>query len=305
MIIGVFFGATGIGKSEFVIKLAEEYNAEIISADSRQIYKNMPIGTGVVTSQECRNIRHHLVEFLDPNDAYSSGQFVRDVKSIVAKDPTKKFLVVGGTGFYIKSLCLGYPDIPESTLEVKQHVKQKLTQQGLAELHNGLKDFDKVSFERIKPMDTQRVLRAWEVYLSNGKSWSSFNQDVSPPLGSIPLYWLDRPRSALYQRINKRVDRMLQKGWLHEIQTLLDSGYTLDSPALKSLGYREFGKWMLTEGKGSMPDTLINHVKQKTRHFAKRQITFFKNQFKEVTYIDLESLSDEQAIKKVRNLRQK
>lgn len=303
MIIGVFFGATGIGKSEFVIKLAKEYNAEIISADSRQIYKNMPIGTGVVTRQESPNIRHHLVEFLDPNEVYSSGQFVRDVQSIVAKNPTQNFLVVGGTGFYIKSLCLGFPHIPESTLAVKDNVKHKLAQQGLSALHAGLKDFDKISFDRIKPMDTQRVLRAWEVYLSSGKSWSSFNQDVKPPLGALPMHWLDRPRPILYQRIDKRVDGMLQKGWLHEIQTLMDSGYTTDSPALKSLGYREFGNWMLTEGKASLPEALINHVKQKTRHFAKRQGTFFRNQFKDVNYIDLESLGDEQAMNQVRNFR--
>ena len=299
MIIGVFVGATGIGKSEFVIKLAKEYNAEIISADSRQIYKNMQVGTGVVTPNECQNIKHHLIEFLDPNEVYSSGQFVRDVQSIVAKTPSQNFLVVGGTGFYIKALCMGFPDIPEPTIEVKQRVKDQLAQEGLSAMHNGLKDFDKMSFDRLKATDTQRVLRAWEVYLASGKPWSSFNLEVKPPLGKLPLHWLDRPRPVLYQRIDARVDSMLQKGWLQEIQALLQKGYTLQSPALNSLGYREFGDWLLKEGQKPIPESLIHYVKQKTRHFAKRQITFFRNQFKEINHIDLESLSTKQALKKV------
>jgi tRNA dimethylallyltransferase len=269
-------GTTASGKSSLALLLAHQLNTEIISADSRQIYKYMDIGTAKPSLQEQNRIRHHLIDIIFPDQTYNAGRFARDAEKLITQlNAGGKYpLVVGGTGFYIKALLDGLAAIPDIPLQKKEEIAAEHDQKSDKELHEYLASFDPVSATRINHQDRQKLLRAVSVYQFTGKPISAYWQEKHQKL-AIQSYniLINRPRQEIYDRIDRRVELMLEKGLLNEIQFLLDKGYTANDPGLRSVGYQELIPYF-TE-KADLPEC-VELVKQHTRNYAKRQITWLK-----------------------------
>src|SRR5690554_6737806 len=202
-------GATGVGKTNLSLSLAEKCKAEIICVDSRQLYKDFCIGTAQPTKMEMEKVTHHLVHFLSPEESYSAGQFCKDVRQIIEANPEKNFILVGGTGLYLQSLILGLPQIPTIDEKIKFQLNELLKKEGLMSLCQKAQEVDPVAMERISENDVQRIMRVLEVYMQTGERLSSIRTERLGGFGSIKTFFLDRPRDALYARINQRVEQMI------------------------------------------------------------------------------------------------
>ncbi len=270
-------GPTGVGKSGLSLELAERYHAEIIGVDSRQIYRGFAIGTAQPAASEMQRITHHLINFCDPTRVYSAGDFCSDVRALLETSPQKNFILVGGTGLYLQALMLGLPKIPEIDKSVRQSLEADCDKFGLPWLCDEARKVDPESMQEADVNNRHRILRILEVYQGTGRKLSEWKQERSGGIGEIPVYFLNRSRENLYLRINERVDQMIRDGWLDEIQTL-SKGVPLDAPAWQSLGYRE----LLNARNQSETSTILDKVKQQTRNYAKRQITWFSRQVNSV-----------------------
>ena len=270
-------GPTGVGKSGLSLELAERYHAEIIGVDSRQIYRGFAIGTAQPAASEMQRITHHLINFCDPTRVYSAGDFCSDVRALLETSPQKNFILVGGTGLYLQALMLGLPKIPEIDKSVRQSLEADCDKFGLPWLCDEARKVDPESMQEADVNNRHRILRILEVYQGSGRKLSEWKQERSGGIGEIPVYFLNRSREKLYLRINERVDQMIRDGWLDEIQTLSKS-VPLDAPAWQSLGYRE----LLNARNQSETSTILDKVKQQTRNYAKRQITWFSRQVNSV-----------------------
>lgn len=275
-------GATGVGKTNLSLSLAEKCKAEIICVDSRQLYKDFCIGTAQPTKMEMEKVTHHLVHFLSPEESYSAGQFCKDVRQIIEANPEKNFILVGGTGLYLQSLILGLPQIPTIDEKIKFQLNELLKKEGLMSLCQKAQEVDPVAMERISENDVQRIMRVLEVYMQTGERLSSIRTERLGGFGSIKTFFLDRPRDALYARINQRVEQMIQDGWLEEV-ALLQTKFSLTAPAWQSLGYKELLE--VLNHKKTL-SAIIDLIQKETRHFAKRQLTWFNHQV-EAEKIDL------------------
>ncbi|NLG38845.1 MAG: tRNA (adenosine(37)-N6)-dimethylallyltransferase MiaA [Fibrobacter sp.] len=275
-------GATGVGKTNLSLSLAEKCKAEIICVDSRQLYKDFCIGTAQPTKMEMEKVTHHLVHFLSPEESYSAGQFCKDVRQIIEANPEKNFILVGGTGLYLQSLILGLPQIPTIDEKIKFQLNELLKKEGLMSLCQKAQEVDPVAMERISENDVQRIMRVLEVYMQTGERLSSIRTERLGGFGSIKTFFLDRPRDALYARINQRVEQMIQDGWLEEV-ALLQTKFSLTAPAWQSLGYKELLE--VLNHKKTL-SAIIDLIQKETRHFAKRQLTWFNHQI-EAEKIDL------------------
>jgi len=275
-------GATGVGKTNLSLSLAEKCKAEIICVDSRQLYKDFCIGTAQPTKMEMEKVTHHLVHFLSPEESYSAGQFCKDVRQIIEANPEKNFILVGGTGLYLQSLILGLPQIPTIDEKIKFQLNELLKKEGLMSLCQKAQEVDPVAMERISENDVQRIMRVLEVYMQTGERLSSIRTERLGGFGSIKTFFLDRPRDALYARINQRVEQMIQDGWLEEV-ALLQIKFSLTAPAWQSLGYKELLE--VLNHKKTL-SAIIDLIQKETRHFAKRQLTWFNHQI-EAEKIDL------------------
>jgi tRNA dimethylallyltransferase len=248
----VVCGPTAVGKTDFAIKLAHNLDTEIISADSRQLYREIPIGTAQPPEEQLRLIKHHFIAKRSVEDDYNAGMFERDALELLENLFQKHDTVVccGGTGLYIKALCEGLDDVPKA---------------------DELKTLDPIHFEKMDVQNPQRVIRALEVCLSTGKPFSSFHEGAKKQRPfKIEKIGLELPREELYQRINKRVDLMLEADWLEEAKAVFDKRHL---NALNTVGYKELfahlsGEMTLQEAK--------EKIKINTRRFAKRQLTWFK-----------------------------
>ena len=276
-------GPTGVGKSGLSLELAERYHAEIIGVDSRQIYRGFAIGTAQPAASEMQRITHHLINFCDPTRVYSAGDFCSDVRALLETSPQKNFILVGGTGLYLQALMLGLPKIPEIDKSVRQSLEADCDKFGLPWLCDEARKVDPESMQEADVNNRHRILRILEVYQGTGRKLSEWKQERSGGIGEIPVYFLNRSRENLYLRINERVDQMIRGGWLDEIQTLSKS-VPLDAPAWQSLGYRE----LLNAHSQPEISTILDKVKQQTRNYAKRQITWFSRQVNSVQ-INLET----------------
>ncbi|MGL1903592.1 MAG: tRNA (adenosine(37)-N6)-dimethylallyltransferase MiaA [Fibrobacterales bacterium] len=274
MILGAIVGATAVGKSHFAVSLAKRLNCEIISADSRQVYRGFRIGTGQIDDTEMAGVRHHLLDFLSADKQYNAKKFIDDVRVLVDKNPSTRYLVVGGTGLYVKSLIEGVSVAPPSDTMRRSRLECELKRDGIVPFHQRLKDIDPISFKLYHPNDTIRVTRALEVYEITGLAFSSFKESKEGGIGSIPMIWLSIEREALYERINFRVDSMFENGWLKEVQNLYSYYGTLDLPGFNSIGYRQ-----IADSGPEIADLEVEMIKKETRNYAKRQLTFFRNQF--------------------------
>ncbi|MFC1887588.1 tRNA (adenosine(37)-N6)-dimethylallyltransferase MiaA [Candidatus Cloacimonadota bacterium] len=276
-------GTTASGKSAFALQLAELTRSEIISADSRQIYKFMDIGTAKPTKEVQEKIKHHLIDIITPDQSYNAGRFAREAEEIIAILNSNDYIpiVVGGTGFYIKSLLEGLADIPDIPYETRQSIITMHSSKTDRELHDYLAAIDPDSAQRINYQDRQKLLRAVSVFQFTGKPISSFWQQDKPKrvFTSFNIQ-ISLKRDLIYNRINNRVDKMMDSGLLEEVESLLDKGYKQHDPGMRSVGYQELFPYFNNE---VSLDTCIELVKQHTRNYAKRQLTWLKKNHFDLT----------------------
>ena len=276
-------GATGIGKSELSLRLAEHYGAEIIGVDSRQVYRGFTIGTAQPSASDMARVRHHLVDFLEPERKYSVGEFCRDVKSILQGNPERNYILVGGTGLYMQTLMLGLPQIPAVPESAREELEKIAQAEGADSLYEMALDADPELVRSVEPNNVQRLIRILEVYRATGRKLSDWQKEREGGIGKLPVFWLQRERDVLYKRIDSRVDKMIKDGWVEEVRGLSKT-VPLDAPAWQSLGYRE----LLAAQTDAEMAQVIEEVKKKTRNYAKRQLTWFRGQM-DCVPVDMES----------------
>ncbi|MCB9187591.1 MAG: tRNA (adenosine(37)-N6)-dimethylallyltransferase MiaA [Flavobacteriales bacterium] len=284
----VVCGPTAVGKTDVAIELAEKLQTEIISADSRQLYREIPIGTAQPTAEQLNRVKHHFIAERSLEEDYNAGMFERDALQRLDQLFAKYDSVVccGGTGLYIKALCDGLDDLPEADEELRNQLTERLETEGLASLQQQLQQLDPMHYAKMDVQNPQRVIRALEVCLSTGKPFSSFHggEKVQRPFRVIKI-GLELPRQELYDRINNRVDEMLESGWLDEAKAVFEKRHL---NALNTVGYKELFAHL--EGKTTLQES-IEKIKTNTRRFAKRQMTWFKKDG-EIHWMQRPSVSD-------------
>ena len=265
-------GATASGKTARAIEIAREWNAEIVSFDSRQFYERMDIGTAKPTDEELSQAVHHFIGHLPIDIDYSIGQYEKDALECIEDIHLrgKNIVMVGGSGLYLQAVECGIDDFPDIPQSIREQVNDMWQERGLEYIQQLLKEKDPVYYERVDIKNPRRVLRALEVCEASGKAYSSF---LGVKKNSRPFYiekvYMDMPRELLYERIDRRVDMMMQAGLLEEVESLLDYRYT---NAMQSVGYREFFDYF--DGKATLEEA-VDKVKQNSRNYAKRQVTWF------------------------------
>ena len=276
----VLTGATAVGKTELSLELAAQIEAEIISADSMQIYKEMDIGTAKASKAERNEIQHHLIDFLSPEADYSVSQFQDDCDQLISdiKAKGKIPFLVGGTHLYLRAVLEGFmlPEI-EPDYELRNQLEKLAEAQGTEAVHRILAEKDTVTAEKLHPNDLRRVIRAIEIYEQTGKTKSYFKkqQKQRPPRYSAYKFALIRSRENLYQRINKRVDLMMEAGLLEEVKSILNKHDNLSDTAHQALGYKE----LISHLKGNISlEEAVYEIKKRSRHFAKRQLTWLRKE---------------------------
>ena len=267
-IVGIT-GTTSVGKSEVAVKLAKMLQSEIISADSMQIYKGMDIGTAKITADEMQGIAHHMIDIVEPNCNYSSFLYQRDASAIIDRLNCLP-IVVGGTGFYFDSL-LYPPEFGVSDESRRLELQQILREEGLQVLQELLKKLDVDTYAQIDLNNPKRVLRAIEIAETGSKMAHGVGK--TQPKYNLLLFVLQRDRNSLYQQIDKRVDRMFEKGLVAEVRALTAKYGFIDTSAFSAIGYKEVIDYL--RGKCSKEEAKAK-IKINTRHYAKRQITYFK-----------------------------
>lgn len=299
LIIG---GPTAVGKTDLSIKLAKKLNGEIISADSMQIYKYMDIGSAKVTEEEMDGVKHHLIDVINPEVPFSVADFKehgdKALKEIIAKG---KFPIIsGGTGLYINSLtCNMTFTEAEKDEKYREHLEFLAEEKGNEYIHEMLKEIDPISYKEIHANNRKRVIRALEVFKLTNKPFSSFNagDDFYNSDYDVFYYVLTMDRQKLYERINKRVDIMMEKGLLEECIRLKEMGYTSDIQSMQGIGYKEILYYL--EGQISLGEA-VDMIKQGSRNYAKRQLTWFRRD-KRCIFLDKDTMTDEEIIEKVSN----
>ncbi len=269
-------GPTGSGKTTLAIDLARRFNGEIVGADSMQIYRRMDIGTAKPTAAEQAAAPHHMIDIVDPDEAFDAAAYAAMADEVVRRtsDRGRVAFVVGGTGLYIKALIHGLFEKGPSDPAVRRRLKRQLESEGAAVLMGRLKAIDSPAAERIHPNDTYRIMRALEVFEVTGEPLTVFHQrhgfrEQRFNTLELGLFW---PRPVLYERINRRVDAMMAQGFLNEVRQLMASGYGGDLKSMQSLGYRHLAA--VVRGETSLAEA-VTVLKRDHRRYAKRQLTWF------------------------------
>ncbi|WP_304132707.1 tRNA (adenosine(37)-N6)-dimethylallyltransferase MiaA [Mesonia mobilis] len=266
-------GPTAIGKTSTGIALAQHYQTEIISADSRQFFKEMEIGTAVPSSEELAAAKHHFIQHISVEEEYSVGDFETEAIEKLNElfKQHNQVLMVGGSGLYVKAVLEGLDHFPKVEASVREHLNLQLEEQGIKKLQQQLKELDPVYAEKVDLENPHRVIRALEICIGSGKPYSSFlnNSSAERNFNTIKI-GLTAPRELIYERIEKRVDLMIEQGLLDEVKRVYEKR---DLNALNTVGYKEIfqffnGNWTL--------DFAIAEIKKNTRRFAKRQLTWFR-----------------------------
>jgi tRNA dimethylallyltransferase len=268
----VIAGPTAVGKTSLAIELAKHYQTEIISADSRQYYREMAIGTAKPDANELSQAKHHFVNSHSVTDSYNVGDFETDGLRVIDNlfKTHDKAILVGGSGLYIKAICEGFDALPPVDVDVRNELNALYAEKGLAYLQDRLKKEDPEYFEQVDESNPQRIIRALEVMQSSGKPFSSYHTaNVKQRPFKMVKIALNLPRELLYQRINLRVDAMVRQGLIDEVKSLLPYR---EYNALNTVGYTEIFDYL--DGKLNLEDA-IALIKQNTRRFAKRQLTWF------------------------------
>ena len=285
-------GPTAVGKTEIAIELAQHLNAEIISVDSRQIYRQMDIGTAKPTPEEQQAARHHLIDCVDVSQPFSVADYQRLADTAITdiRNRGKRVLLVGGAGLYFRAVVDGLFEGPGANPALRERLEEEAAQHGVDVLHERLRACDPISADRIHPNNIVRVVRALEVYELTGTPMSELQQQWHPEKQRYPFiaFCLTMPRARLYCRIEQRVDVMLANGLIAEVEALLAAGYSRDTVALQSFGYRELIAYL--DGECTYIEA-VSQLKQNTRRFAKRQLTWFRKDTR-LEWIDRESTPD-------------
>ncbi len=266
-------GPTAIGKTAMGIQLAKAFDTEIISADSRQFYREMSIGTAVPTEEELAEVRHHFIHSRSIFEDYSVGDFERDAIELLSDLYTEKDVVVlvGGSGLYVDAVVNGLDDFPKVEAKIREELKQQLEKNGIEALQRELKAIDPETYANIDLQNKQRLIRAIEIYRGTGAPYSSFLRNKQNKRGFRSVYiGLTADREIVYDRINRRVDQMLEQGLLDEAKKLFEHR---SLNALQTVGYKELFDWMAGD---ATFDEAVEEIKKNSRRFAKRQGTWYR-----------------------------
>lgn len=293
----LLLGPTSVGKTSLSIELAVALNAEIISADSRQCYKHLDIGTAKPSRELLEQVPHYNISILNPDEGDSAADFheraMQWEEQIRARD--KNILYVGGSTLHLQFIIKPFDDVPESNKENIEKLEQRVRDEGIEALYKQLEEIDPAYASKMDGMNTQRILRALDVWMQTGKPFSSFHSDddnFEIPSDTF-VFGLQRARKNLHHRINRRVDRMFEQGFLDEVQHLLEMGYSREDQALNSVGYRDAIQYL--EGNKTR-EQMVKDMKTQTRRYAKRQITWFRR-WNFIDWIDLDHYTNEEALK--------
>ncbi len=292
----IIAGPTAVGKTDASILLAQELGAEIVSADSMQIYRGMDIGTAKPTKEQRRLVYHHMIDIVEPNQPYSVGDYLRDARAaldgILASEGTP--IVVGGSGLYIRALMRGLFHGPPADLALREQLLKREAEGEGGMLYSDLVKVDPESAVKIHPNDLRRTIRALEVYYLRDRKLSDFQNEhaFQDRPYRFRLLFLVRSRAELYARIEQRIDQMLIDGLEAEVKTLMDRGYRPELIAMQGLGYKQFMEHFL----GKMPrEETITLLKRDTRRYAKRQFTWFRRE-PEACWVDITGVTQPEEI---------
>ena len=287
-------GATGVGKTDLSIRLAKKIDAEIISADASQIYKELDIGTAKITDEEMQGVKHYMIDVVSPGEDYSVGDFERDVNNILNENSCKNgknIIIAGGTGLYIRSITDGFAKLPSKDEKIRKELESK----SLDELQKTLKKLDEKSYEEIDLSNKLRLVRAIEVCLLTGGKFSELRtRNVKNNDYDFLKIFLTRNRDELYDRINRRVEIMIAKGLVEEAKKVYNK-YTEKLHKISSIGYKEL--FMHFDGKITL-DEAVEEIKKESRRYAKRQMTWFRKE-KDYIICNLSEMSENEALDEI------
>ena len=297
----ILAGPTAVGKTKLSIELAKRLSAEIISADSMQVYRFMNIGTAKITKEEMQGVPHHLIDCIDPRDEWNVMKFKRAAKQCINDIYSRGNLpfIVGGTGFYIQALLYDiefthYAQEQEVLSSIREDLELFCEEKGEELLHLELSRVDPDSAASIHKNNKKRVIRALEYYRQTGVPFSVHNREqrerVSPY--SFLYFVLDDERNTIYKQIDHRVDQMIKRGLLDEVENLMQMGYQKELISMQGLGYKELFRYF---NKEILLEEAVSIIKRDTRHFAKRQLTWFRRE-KELIFLNRQDFSGEEAI---------
>jgi len=281
-------GPTSIGKSQLALHLAQVFNGEIVSADSRQIYHYMNIGTAKPTSQELSLAPHHLVDIVNPDDDFSLAQYqylaYEAIEDIQRRD--KLAILVGGSGLYIWSVLEGWriPEVPPDT-EFRRNLQREASEIGKDKLYQKLMKVDPLAAQRIDPRNVRRTIRALEVYKTTGVPFSQL-QNKQAPLFDVLIVGLTADRAELYRRIDQRVDEMMKQGLVAEVKRLVDMDYSFNLPAMSGIGYKQIVAFL----RGELTlETAIQQIKFETHRFARHQYAWFRLKDNRIKWFNIQN----------------
>jgi tRNA dimethylallyltransferase len=275
----VIVGPTAVGKSRIAVEVAKAFETEVLTADSRQVYRGMDVGTDKPASEERQAVPHRLIDLVDPDESFNAGLYRRQAIDEIERlyRDCRLPLVVGGTGLYVRTLLKGLCDAPQADPIMRKALRQEAEDQGYDRLYARLVDVDPVIAARLHPRDESKVIRALEVYQLSGRRMSEFQQEhgfAERPFATL-MIGLNRDRDMLYRRIEGRIDWQLAHGLIEETKQLLAQGYQRDSAAMKGLGYRQVAEHLAGEYDAA---EMVRRFKRDTRHFSKRQMTWFRKE---------------------------
>lgn len=287
-------GPTAVGKTALSLELAARFDGEIVSADSRQIYCGMDIGTAKVTGDERARVKHHLIDVVRPDESLTLAQF-RDMATAALNDIWscgRLPFLVGGTGLYVRALLEGWavPEVPPNEA-LRKRLYARAEREGAESLHRELKEIDPGAAEAIDARNVRRVVRALEVCIETGRRISGLQTREDPNYATLWL-GLTMPRTRLYSRIDGRVDRMLDAGFVDEVRGLLEQGYSQDMPAMSGLGYRQIAAYL--QGACTLDEAVVL-IKRQTRRFVRQQYNWFRLDDSRIHWLDASDDSQPQA----------
>lgn len=282
----VILGPTGVGKTELSLQLAEEYGCPIVSADSRQIYTDLPIGTAAPTKEEQATVKHYFVGCKQLTETYSAGQYARDCTALLHQlfQTHERVVMVGGSMMYIDAVCKGLDDIPDVPEVLRNEVREQYAIHGLAWLQEQVAQLDPTYWEEVDRQNPQRLMHCVEICQATGKPYSSFRKSTTLTAEErgfeVEYHMVERPRAELYERINLRVHKMIEAGLVEEARQAFEKMGVLDNGelpnSLNTVGYKELLPYF--KGEYSL-DRAIELIQQNSRHYAKRQMTWWRRQF--------------------------
>ncbi|MBA7506753.1 tRNA dimethylallyltransferase [subsurface metagenome] len=280
-------GPTGVGKSQLALRLAQTFDGEIVSADSRQVYRHMDIGTAKPARQELSLVPHHLIDIVNPDEGFSLAQYQRLAYRAIddIQQRNKLALLVGGSGLYVWAVLEGWgiPQVPPD-LELRHNLEKKATEIGKDELYQELMKVDPVAAQRIDWRNVRRVIRAVEVHRGTETPFSQLQHKQAPPFNTL-IIGLTADRAELYRRIDLRVDEMIKQGLIEEVKKLVKMGYDFNLPAMSGIGYKQIG--MFLKGELTLA-AAIQQIKYETHRFVRHQYTWFQLKDDRILWFDIQ-----------------